>query len=101
MLSANGEPYGLLARAAASDITTHTIGAAPLLDDLIEMEYLLAGLDADRGTPAWLTSPALRRLLRQTPKAPGEGDLMLWSDANSIPTRRRSRGSLAAPCSCS
>ncbi len=80
----NGEPYGMEARAGDDAIWKIDAGGAAItLAHVAEAEQIVGNADADAGPLAWVSSPNLRRTLRQTDRTATSG-VPLWTDDNTI-----------------
>lgn len=76
------EPTGLINR---SDVPTHSIsdpdGGAPSYADMTAMEETPAAADVDELATGWLTTPEIRRVLRETEVASGSGKFVWFNQS--------------------
>lgn len=90
------EPTGLLNR---SDVPTHSIsdpdGGAPAYTDVTAIEETPAAADVDEIAPGWLTTPGVRRTLRETAVLAADGAGPVWRGGRVL--GRRGEVSSAVP----
>jgi HK97 family phage major capsid protein len=79
----SNQPTGILNYVGIGAVTGDTNGAAPDLDDIVNLEREVAVDNADIGALAFLTNPKVRAKLRQT--AVGTDQRMVWpSKSNEL-----------------
>jgi len=71
-----GEPTGL--KSTAGMPTVDQVAAAPDFDEVLQMEETVENANALDGSFYFITTPALKRTLKQTPIETGTG-IMLWT----------------------
>lgn len=69
----NGQPKGIFNLASNSGVRTVTFGAAPSWAKIVEFETELEGVNALRGLPQFVTTPAVRGKWKTTSKDTGSG----------------------------
>jgi HK97 family phage major capsid protein len=73
----SGEPTGILSNSSIGAEVGGTNGAAPTITNIINLEKLVAVGNADVGSLAYLTNPAVRAKLKKTAVDSGSG-IMVW-----------------------
>lgn len=81
-LGASNQPLGLLSNTSVGTYAMGTDGGVFNLTAAAAMEYTVASANADRGSLAWQTTPAVRRKGRTTEGFAGAG--AIWRDDNTI-----------------
>lgn len=80
---ADGQPVGIINTVGIGSVAGGTNGLAPTNAHLCSLEHLVTGTaKADRGKCAWITSPYVRRKLRQT-FINGTGSDPIWDQADA------------------
>src|SRR5690348_15400406 len=76
---ANNQPKGVLNQVGIGSVAT--AGAALTFDDFLALEELVADANADQlGVPAGLTTPKVRRKLKNLPQLANTIALPVWQD---------------------
>jgi len=84
-LGTGGEPRGII---ATTGVNTVTFGGAATWAKVVEFETAIAQDNADFGSLAYVTTPAVRGKWKQTPKVTGAGNAgagFLWQDQAYLP----------------
>jgi HK97 family phage major capsid protein len=81
-LGASNQPLGLLSNTSVGSYAMGTNGGVFSLAAAAAMEYTAASSNADRGSLAWHTTPAVRRKARTTEGFAGNGPI--WRDDNIV-----------------
>lgn len=74
----DNEPTGLLNTDDIGDVAIGANGGAPTYSEIIELEEKVGNADADLQALGFLTTPTMRRKLRETEKASGSG--FVWEN---------------------
>lgn len=80
-LGSSNQPLGILGQTGIGDVAGGTNGAVPTWANIVGLETAVAVDNADFGKLAYLTTPGIKGLLKQTPKV-ASTDSMIW-DINS------------------
>ena len=81
--STGDDPTGILNTTGIGSVVGGTNGAVPTWADIIDLETAVAVDNADYGKLAYLMTPGLRGLFKQTPRVSGtEG--MIWENNNDM-----------------
>lgn len=72
------QPVGILKIAGIGSVVGGTNGAVPDFDDVLNLEYAVAAANADVDYMAYISTPAVRKLLKKTQEVSGSSK-MVWS----------------------
>jgi HK97 family phage major capsid protein len=80
--SGSGQPFGILNTAGVGAVALGTNGLAPTYDMIVDLETLVASLDADFGALGYITNTKVRGKLKKTLVGTNTAAQMIWDRQN-------------------
>ncbi len=81
----DNQPRGILRTDGIGSVALGDNGAVPTYADLVELEFAVADASGDIGNLGFATTPAMRKLLRKTPRLAGvAGSGVVWDRGNRV-----------------
>lgn len=77
--AADNQPRGILNTSGIGDVALGTNGDVPTFEDIVDLETEITKDDADIGTMAYLTTAAMRGLLKKTEMFNGTNGMPIWT----------------------
>ncbi len=81
----DNQPRGILHTDSIGNVPLGDNGAVPTYGDIVDLEFAVADANADMGNLGFATTPAMRKLLRKTPRLAGvAGSGVVWDRGNRV-----------------
>jgi HK97 family phage major capsid protein len=78
---ANNQPTGILETDNIGDVALGADGGVPTFGSIVDLETAVADANADIGTMAYLTTAAMRGVLKKTPSLDNTANIPVWAGA--------------------